>query len=131
MLLVLATVKPSQIHGLGLFAEAFIQRGARIWEVTPGYDITIGDAALMCLPAVQRDQLRGHSFKDMHTGEWILCADNDRYTNHADDPNTREIHEAGTLGYSIAIRDIQPGEEITCDYRTFDADWRRKLGRSS
>ena len=37
----------------------------------------------------------------------------DRYTNHSDNPNT------GMEGCDdmIALRDIHPGEEITCDYR--------------
>jgi len=29
---------------------------------------------------------------------------------------------------NLALRDLAAGEELTCDYRTFDADWREKLG---
>ncbi len=49
--------------------------------------------------------------------------------NHADDPNTMGVHAEGSIdGYDIATRDIAEGEELTCDYRLFDAAYRSKLG---
>ena len=43
----------------------------------------------------------------------VLSSDDDRFTNHSNDPNTLE--EGGYESY--AIRDIQAGEEITWNYR--------------
>jgi SET domain-containing protein len=49
--------------------------------------------------------------------------------NHAEDPNTAGVHEPGAIeGYDVATRDIEAGEELTCDYRTFDAHVDLKLG---
>ena len=31
-------------------------------------------------------------------------------------------------GHDVATRDIKKGEELTCDYRVFDADVALKLG---
>jgi hypothetical protein len=42
----------------------------------------------------------------------VLSADDDRFTNHADDP-----HTANDGNVTFALRDIRPGEEITWDYR--------------
>jgi hypothetical protein len=38
--------------------------------------------------------------------------------NHSDDPNTGQLNP----DVEIALRDIEVGEELTCNYRTFDAD---------
>lgn len=44
--------------------------------------------------------------------------------NHTEKPTVIRISEDGP---DIAARDIQVGEELTIDYRTFDADAERKL----
>ena len=49
-------------------------------------------------------------------GEILLTVDHDRHMNHADEPNTYL-----KSGYAIARRNIRKGEEITNDYREFDA----------
>jgi SET domain-containing protein len=40
-----------------------------------------------------------------------MSSDDDRFTNHSNDPNT---HMVGN--HAVATRDIQPGEELTDDY---------------
>lgn len=45
-------------------------------------------------------------------GRWVLAKDNEKFMNHSRDPNVDE------RGY--ALKDILPGEEITCDYRKTD-----------
>jgi SET domain-containing protein len=52
--------------------------------------------------------------------------------NHADNPNTAGVHESGSIeGFDVAMRDIAAGEELTCDYRTFDAHVDLKLGTAT
>jgi SET domain-containing protein len=59
----------------------------------------------------------------------VLCIDNARFMNHADEPNTAGVHTAGAIdGYDVATRDISKGEELTCDYRLFDAEANLKRG---
>ena len=50
------------------------------------------------------------------SGLLVLSGDGDRYTNHADAPNTGVAGENGPEAQVLALRDIAPGEEITCDY---------------
>jgi len=45
----------------------------------------------------------------------VVNLDNARYMNHADEPNLIERD-----GANFANRDIEIGEELTCDYRVFD-----------
>lgn len=45
-------------------------------------------------------------------GTWVLCWDWGRYMNHSCAPNT-----LGLGPYAdVAVRDIQPGEQLTCEY---------------
>jgi len=46
--------------------------------------------------------------------------------NHLDNPNVDEIIENYEV-YNIANRDIEIGEEITCNYKTFDLDFNKKI----
>jgi hypothetical protein len=55
------------------------------------------------------------------TGKYVLCFDDGRFFNHSDSPNVIDGLTPDTAQSSIAVRDIFPGEELTCDYRTFDA----------
>ena len=129
MLLVKTAVKLSNIHGLGLFAAEFIAKETCIWQLTHGFDLVVPREAIEALPEPSRIQMKKYSYVNMETGLFVICMDDARYTNHSNMPNTREIHHSRDFPErSIALRDILPGEEITCDYRTFDAGWRDKLG---
>ena len=53
----------------------------------------------------------------------IFCAlTTPAFFNHSDTPNTesREVDREDEV-ITVAKRDIQPGEELTDDYRTFEA----------
>lgn len=47
----------------------------------------------------------------------VLCGDNARFMNHSFEPNCDD--DGGE--FTTAARDIEAGEELTCDYRRFDA----------
>lgn len=112
MLLVNARAGASDIHGLGLIAREHIPAGAPVWEFRPGFDLVIGPDEFARLAGPAGEQVRHYGFLHEPTGAFILSADDDRFTNHADAPNTR------LDGFrTFAIRDIRLGEEITGDYR--------------
>ena len=49
--------------------------------------------------------------------------------NHSDTPNTgAPPADPAEAVMTIALRDLAAGEELTCNYFTFDADAPRKLG---
>ncbi len=111
-LLVKTTVGPSKIAGVGIFAAEFIPRDARIWELTPNVDLVFED--LSVFPRVFQDFLATYCYRNR--GRYILCADHTRFFNHADEPSCRD----DPVGeYMYAVRDIEPGEELTADYRLF------------
>lgn len=116
MLLVRTFVKESPIHGLGLFADQPIRRGDPVWAFDGRLDRIIRVADLPSYPDHMIDYLEIYCEFFPELDVLVLSGDNDRYTNHDADPNTAVIlpnlPEAGV----IALRDIAPGEEITCDY---------------
>ncbi|MDX2309601.1 MAG: SET domain-containing protein [Hyphomicrobium sp.] len=129
MLLVETRVGPSPIAGIGLFALEPIKAGTRTWMFTPGFDQLFTEDQIAGLPPAARHQLETYTYRHAASGLFIFCIDNARFMNHADDPNTAGYHEGGRVeGYDTALRDIAAGEELTCDYRLFDAGYRKKLG---
>ena len=128
MLMVKTRVGPSVIAGLGLFADEDIPKGTVTWRFMNGYDRLFTKAQIEALPEPARSNLRDHAYLDAASGSFVLCADNARFMNHADAPNTAGVHEAGAIeGYDVALRHIPAGEELTCDYRLFDANVDEKL----
>ena len=129
MLLIKTQVRPSKIHGLGLFADAFIRKGTRTWIFLDGFDLRLPVSILDKLSDPARDQLLKYSYFDPTRDVYELCSDDARFFNHSDTPNTRSTQFETGEEADVATRDINAGEELTCDYRTFDPDWKRKLGR--
>ena len=125
MLLVKTRIDQSAIHGMGLFANEFIAKGTTIWEFTPSFDVYLKAEDIQRLPAAAQAQMFRYCYRDKETGQYVLCADDARFLNHSDHPNTVDM--PGPEGHTVAMRDIQTGEELTCDYQTFDADFRAKL----
>lgn len=88
-------VKPSKIHGLGLFANTKISKGTVLGQL-------VGEPT-------QQD------------GDYVLWLDDEqglevtndlRFINHAPTPNAAYFDDL-TVG---TLRDIEPGEEITHNY---------------
>lgn len=120
MLLVRTQLKPSLIHGVGVFAAEFIPEGTKIGEWLEGVDLTLPEALVLNMPIIQQETIRWHAYLCHHM--YWLNADNMRFFNHSPQPNTRQN---STCDY--ATKDIRVGEEITCDYYSFDDEADRKL----
>ncbi len=116
MLLVNASAGPSRIHGQGLMARESIPAETVIWVLNPAFDVEMTSEQFDELPPFVRQQVGRYVYTDMATGKIVLCSDDAKYMNHADRPNTRSVGQQ-----TVANVDILPGEELTCDYREFDA----------
>ncbi len=120
MLLVNASMGRSRIHGRGLIARESIPADTVIWILRPGFDVVMSRDQFEELSQNARDQIRRFIYTEIATGHYVLCSDDAKYMNHSDTPNTRT---EGTQ--TITIQDIQPGQEITCNYCEFDAATRQ------
>ena len=119
MLLIRTSLRPSPVHGLGCFTEEKIRQGQVIWEYDERIDRRIPASKLPEFPVPIQEFLSMYGYAEMHEGQKVvvLCGDHSRHFNHSDDPNLRD-----TPSKTTAARDIEVGEELTCDYYSFDMD---------
>ena len=114
MLLVKTYLDKSKVHGLGVFAGQSIRKGAKIWRFVYGFDRFYTRKRLAKLPKQARDYINLHGYQ--WKNEILLSMDYDTFMNHSENPNT-DFHN----GFVIARNNIRKGEEITNDYRAFEA----------
>lgn len=112
MLIVDHCVKPSSIHGLGLFVGQAVKAGTVIWRYEPMFDVEISAAVVASLPAEEAETVYHHAEFLPQRGVFRLGNDADIFMNHSDDPSLTDLGDE-----MIARQDLQAGEELTCDYR--------------
>jgi hypothetical protein len=96
--------------GSGVFATKLIPRGTVVW-VLCRLDKVMTPAEVEAMPPAYQPLFERFSYVD-GDGNYILCWDFGRNVNHSCDPTMVGV---GT-DIEMAARDIQPGEEITCEY---------------
>jgi hypothetical protein len=121
--LVKAELRMTPDKGVGVFASQFIPANTRIYE-TGSASYTEGEASayLDSLPGAEekRDWLEHAT-----GGKGKVCLDLSDTTriNHSDHPNMicEYVTELSMSldSYGVAVRDIQEGEELREDYRTY------------
>jgi len=115
MFLIPTVLGPSRIHGTGVFAAADIPAGTVIWTFHPDVDWEMTEAQFRRFPEPFRSRLLPYCYQDEKTGLYVLCGDNAKFMNHKNEPNCDDSGRS-----TVARRDIRAGEELTCDYRSFD-----------
>ena len=115
MFLITTYLGPSSIQGTGVFTPVDIPQGTRLWEYTPAVDWKLTPEELELILPRLRPRLKTYCYLNAE-GFFVLCGDNARFMNHAEDPNCDD--PGGEV--TIARRDIRAREELTCDYRRFD-----------
>lgn len=128
MILIPTRVRPSAIHGLGLFTVRTVKAGEPIWRFVEGFDQRFSPEKVAALPSPAREHVMWFAYEDQVDGHRVLSGDLTCFMNHSDTPNTGIPSGMRETTTTYALRDLAEGEEITCDYRAFDADAGRKLG---
>jgi uncharacterized protein len=118
MMLVKTFIGPSPIHGIGVFAAEKIAKHTLVWEFTDGIDQEISKDAVRHMSRLTRQFLNTYAWIN-GSGAYVLCSDNGRYFNHADEPNTYST-SLDDNGKTAAARDVEAGEELTCDYNDLE-----------
>ena len=109
------SIRPSPIHRWGVYAEALIPKGRKIIEYT-GERISRRETA----------RRAGAKLNYIFTLDNYWALDGSvggsgaEFINHSCDPNCRARIVRGHILY-MSAREIQPGDELTIDYR-FDHD---------
>lgn len=118
MLIVPTYLDKSLIHGFGVFANAFIPKGAKVWEYNPIFDICITEEEFEKLPPSAKGEIEIHLYQPDAGGKLYYESTMGKYMNHSREPNV----DFTEVGCGWATRDIAAGDELTCDYRHFMAD---------
>ncbi len=103
--------------GYGVFASRHIPKGSLVYVQDP-LDIEITPEQYQCLDETSRMLAEKYSYIDPR-GNRILSWDGAKYVNHSCNPNTMST----AWGFEVALRDIEPGEEITDEYGLFNLEW--------
>jgi len=96
--------------GYGVFATAHIPRGTLVW-VLDAFDRILTPDEVQQLPPLLRTVVEKYSYLAAD-GTFVFCWDFGRFMNHSCSPASSGVGEA----FEVAIRDIGPGDELTCEY---------------
>lgn len=105
------SVRPSGIHRYGVFAEEFIPKGRKIIEYT-------GEKISRRETARRSNNHLNYLFtlNDYWTIDGSVGGSGAEFINHCCEPNCRAWIYKDHILY-MSCREIQPGEELTIDYR--------------
>lgn len=121
MLLVKTKIKESQIHGVGLFADQYIPKGTEIWRFTPGFDQKFTREQILSFPDLLQIYICTYCWRSKKSKLYCFSADNGKYFNHSLSPNVlSEYRDDEDEVITIAVKDIEEGEEILDDYNSFE-----------
>ncbi len=108
-------VRPSGVHGKGVFALRPLAKDSRVIEYTG--EVITWKEALRRHPHDPSDP--DHTFyfhlDDRHVIDGKVSGNAAKWINHACDPNCEADEEDGRV-FIRALRDIAPGEELNFDY---------------
>lgn len=126
MILIKIKLDKSKIHGIGCFTKEFVKKGQIIWRFDEKFDLVLKKEYVDSLPDGAKENFLNYAYISKTSGDYVLCSDDSKFFNHNDvNPNVTcilpEDFKTNDL-VCFALRDIQECEELTCDYREFDAD---------
>lgn len=116
MMMVETELRPSKIHGLGVFLKAPVAEGGLIWRFDSRVDRVYSPEEIESLPDHVRRYLKTYCTWHSQVGLYVLCGDNGRYFNHSETPST--ISDSISFGEDRAAWDLAAGDELTSDYAT-------------
>ncbi|MAP79540.1 MAG: SET domain-containing protein-lysine N-methyltransferase [Aequorivita sp.] len=96
--------------GYGVVATEFIPAGTITWALDQ-LDREFTPTKLKKMNLLYQNILETYCYRN-RKGNYVLCWDNGRFVNHSFKSNCIST----AYDFEIAVRDIQPGEELTDDY---------------
>ena len=102
--------------GYGVVAKKLIPKGTITWALDK-LDRVFSPDQIKAFPKEYQDIFDTYCFRNSN-GEYVLCWDISRFVNHSFKSNCLTT----AYDFEIAIRDIQPGEQLTDDYGYLNID---------
>lgn len=118
------TLKPSTVHGIGVFALCDIPKGSQeIFSKGVGNWITLNIEDVESLPTHSREMVETYCLFDKdhyYVPDYgFKVMDMVNYLNHSNEPNVISIHHGEIFE---ALRDIKAGEELFVNYHSLVED---------
>ena len=101
--------------GIGVFATKLIPKGTIMW-IRDELDMVLDEDYIESLDEARQEYIYKYFYED--DDGYVLCWDHARYMNHSFNYNCVDT----AYGFELAVRDIHPGEQITCDYSAMGED---------
>lgn len=116
MFIINTYIAKSEIEGVGVFTAEAVKRGQVISRFEPDFDRLVPTEEYLNAPPHLKALLDRYAFPHPERPDFIVYeVDNCRFINHSKTPNT----DFSNFAAAVAVCDISPGEEITCDYSQF------------
>lgn len=114
-------IRPSKIHGVGIFAERAISKGTDPFRLhRPLEWVALENSEIVKLPKIVQKIIADFYAPD---GKRVYIPKNglnvfdiNFYINHSKTPNMKTADGGENF---VAVRDIKGGEELTSDYSTY------------
>lgn len=108
-------VLPSNINGLGLFAEENIAKEQLVYSKNDKLDLTVSVKEFENLSLDEKRTIKHYGFLDKKENIWHVSFDDIRFCNHSFQSNITNENKK-----LIATKDIKKGDEITQNYEEFE-----------
>ncbi|PYI52478.1 SET domain-containing protein [Paenibacillus flagellatus] len=102
--------------GVGVVATRLIPKGTIVW-IADELDIVLKEDFVDSLDEVRQKVVYKYSYLN-EDGDYVINWDHSRYMNHSFRPNCIDT----VFDFELAVRDILPGEQLTCDYGIMGED---------
>ena len=109
-----------KVKGITVIADEDVKKGSCITYFDPDYDLIFEKTYIENLPEAQKEYVQNMTY-EYEFGidyKYVLSFGHEPYMNHDFDPNVDT--------YGRALKDINCGDELTCNYVLLDS--RCKLG---
>lgn len=106
-------------HGVGLFADQDISKGALIYTASPLLDVNLTQEEFDSLDEKEKKEVQWWGFFDEPSQKWHVDFDVSRFINHSHDATVTQ-DTTHTDAHLVASRDIKAGEELTQNYLEFE-----------
>jgi SET domain-containing protein len=131
MYLVKVDVRDSRIDGKGVFAIEDVKQDTVVWKFDPSHDKSLSLEDFDVLDDAARKDLLRVAYLSTATNHWVYPPENDSalFTNHSEKNNLAVSYdpEISEEIFFKSNRDIKAGEELTVNYKEFDARSADKL----
>ncbi len=108
-------IKPSTIHGIGLFANQNIKSGDLIYTPNSLLDVDIANEQFEKLSGSEKREVKYYGYFNKKTQKWHVAFDAIRILNHGEN-NFANVTQNEDM-VMTAKRDIKKGKELLQDYK--------------